>query len=94
LHNIGGFLCRKYKEAIKGVAESASAFDKLNETADPIMVATWEEQDRYAHSRRVTDPSAMDVFEVQLKRGEFLLPQQPPHKTDYIDQRQRGSNRS
>ncbi|KAG1787885.1 uncharacterized protein HD556DRAFT_1312463 [Suillus plorans] len=33
------FLCQKYKEAIKGVTESASAFDKLNETADPIMVA-------------------------------------------------------
>ncbi|KAG1889757.1 uncharacterized protein F5891DRAFT_987250 [Suillus fuscotomentosus] len=67
--DIGSFLCRKYKEAMKGVAESASAFDKLNETADPIMIATWEEQDRYAHSCRVADPSAMDVFEVQLKRA-------------------------
>jgi hypothetical protein len=79
---------------MKGVAESASAFDKLNETADPIMIATWEEQDRYAHSCRVADPSAMDVFEVQLKRGEFLLPQLPPHKTDCMDQHQLGSSRS
>ncbi|KAG2058431.1 hypothetical protein BDR06DRAFT_980321 [Suillus hirtellus] len=66
---MSSFLCRKYKEAIKGVTESASAFDKLNDTADPIMVAKWEEQDRYAHSCRVADPSAMDVFEVQLKRA-------------------------
>ncbi|KAG1895091.1 uncharacterized protein F5891DRAFT_1194606 [Suillus fuscotomentosus] len=66
---IRGFLCRKYKEAIKGITESASAFDKLNDTTDPIMVAKWEEQDRYAHSCRVADPSAMDVFEVQLKRA-------------------------
>ncbi|KAG2099268.1 uncharacterized protein F5147DRAFT_747293 [Suillus discolor] len=68
---MSSFLCRKYKEAMKGVAESASAFDKLNETADPIMIATWEEQDQYAHSCRVADPSAMDVFEVQLKRGRL-----------------------
>ncbi|KAG2049430.1 hypothetical protein BDR06DRAFT_984372 [Suillus hirtellus] len=47
---MSSFLCQKYKEAMKGVAESASAFDKLNETTDPIMIATWEEQDRYAHS--------------------------------------------
>ncbi|KAG1893413.1 uncharacterized protein F5891DRAFT_1196459 [Suillus fuscotomentosus] len=66
---MSSFLCQKYKEAMKGVAESASAFDKLNETADPIMIATWEEQDRYAHSCRVADPSVMDVFEVQLKRA-------------------------
>ncbi|KAG1786180.1 hypothetical protein EV424DRAFT_1356792 [Suillus variegatus] len=37
------------------------------------MVATWEEQDRYAHSCRVADPSAMDVFEVQLKREEMQI---------------------
>ncbi|KAG2100186.1 uncharacterized protein F5147DRAFT_582246, partial [Suillus discolor] len=66
---MSGFLCQKYKEAIKGVAESAAAFDKLNETADPNMVTTWQEQDRNAHSCRVADPSAMDIFEVQLKRG-------------------------
>ncbi|KAG1900018.1 uncharacterized protein F5891DRAFT_980633 [Suillus fuscotomentosus] len=63
------FFAGNIRKLLKGVAESASAFDKLNETTDPIMIATWEEQDRYAHSCRVADPSAMDVFEVQLKRA-------------------------
>ncbi|KAG1813484.1 hypothetical protein DFJ58DRAFT_850669 [Suillus subalutaceus] len=58
---------KMYKEAMKGVTESTAAFEKLNNTADPDMVAKWEEQDRHAHSCRVTDPSAMDIFKVQLR---------------------------
>ncbi|KAG2057253.1 hypothetical protein BDR06DRAFT_969458 [Suillus hirtellus] len=65
----GSFLCQKYKEAMKGITESASAFDKLKEIANPIMVATWEEQDRYAHSCQVANPLVMDACEVQLKRA-------------------------
>ncbi|KAG1868406.1 hypothetical protein F4604DRAFT_1584764, partial [Suillus subluteus] len=67
--HMSGFLCQKYKEAIKGVAESIDAFDKLNEATDPDMVAQWEEQDQHAHSRRVADPSAMDILEVQLRKA-------------------------
>lgn len=55
---------------MKGVSESMAAFEKLNETADPVMVETWEEQDLEAQISRTSDPSAMDVFDVQLRKGQ------------------------
>jgi vacuolar-type H+-ATPase subunit I/STV1 len=55
---------------VKGVSESMTAFEKLNETADSAMVEAWVEQDREAQLHRSTDPSAMDIFDVQLQKGE------------------------
>ncbi|KAG1882030.1 hypothetical protein C8R48DRAFT_767001 [Suillus tomentosus] len=66
---MSGFLCRKYREAVKGVSESMTAFEKLNETADSAMVEAWVEQDREAQLHRSTDPSAMDIFDVQLQKA-------------------------
>lgn len=54
---------------MKGVAESAAAFKKLNETADAVKVSEWEEQERQAQQRRTTNPKVMDIYEVQLQRG-------------------------
>ncbi|KAG2095275.1 uncharacterized protein F5147DRAFT_747748 [Suillus discolor] len=66
---MSGFLCRKYREAVKGVSKSTAAFQKLHDAADPTIVEKWEEQDRQAQIRRLADPSAMDVFDVQLQKA-------------------------
>ncbi|KAG2108071.1 uncharacterized protein F5147DRAFT_745887 [Suillus discolor] len=59
-------LCRKYKEAMKGVADSNMAFERLDETANANKVKDWEAQERLAHERQHHDPTAMDIYEVQL----------------------------
>lgn len=51
---------------MKEVSESMTAFEKLNDTVDPAMVEAWVEQDREAQLHRNMDPSAMDIFDVQL----------------------------
>ncbi|KAG1901134.1 uncharacterized protein F5891DRAFT_979687 [Suillus fuscotomentosus] len=63
------FLCRKYKEAKRGAAESSEAFNKLNETADPDMVTEWHEQETAANASRAEDPLSMDIYEVQLEKA-------------------------
>ncbi|KAG1845595.1 hypothetical protein C8R48DRAFT_750720 [Suillus tomentosus] len=62
-------LCRKYKEAMKGVADSNMAFERLDESADADKVKDWEAQERLAHARRRHDPTAMDIYEVQLRKA-------------------------
>ncbi|KAG1832498.1 hypothetical protein EV424DRAFT_1342450 [Suillus variegatus] len=62
-------LCRKYKEAMKGVTDSNMAFEWLDESADADKVKDWEAQERLAHERRRHDPTAMDIYEVQLHKA-------------------------
>ncbi|KAG1788809.1 hypothetical protein EV424DRAFT_1355962 [Suillus variegatus] len=62
-------LCRKFRQAVTGVAESTAAFKKLNETADAAKVTEWEEQERHAQQHRTINPKAMDIYEVQLQRA-------------------------
>ncbi|KAG2085894.1 uncharacterized protein F5147DRAFT_659371 [Suillus discolor] len=65
----GKSLCRKYKEAMKGVADSNMAFEQLDETADADKVKDWEAQERLAHEQQRHDPTAMDIYEVQLRKA-------------------------
>jgi hypothetical protein len=60
---------------VKGVAESTAAFQKLHESADAAKVIEWEEQERLAQQRRTMNPKAMDIYEVQLRRGmsQYLI---------------------
>ncbi|KAG1787299.1 uncharacterized protein HD556DRAFT_1247044, partial [Suillus plorans] len=62
-------LCRKYKEAMKGVADSNMAFERLDESANADKVKDWEAQERLAHERWRHDPTAMDIYEVQLRKA-------------------------
>ncbi|KAG1889098.1 uncharacterized protein F5891DRAFT_987476 [Suillus fuscotomentosus] len=48
-------LCKKYNQA-------------LAETADPGKVREWESQERLVHQRCRRDPTAMDIYEVQLQK--------------------------
>ncbi|KAG1717408.1 hypothetical protein EDB19DRAFT_1653793, partial [Suillus lakei] len=59
----------KFRQAVKGVAESTTAFQKLNESTDAAKVIEWEEQERLAQQRHTVNPKAMDIYEVQLCRG-------------------------
>ncbi|KAG1779886.1 hypothetical protein EV702DRAFT_1043277 [Suillus placidus] len=54
---MGLFLSRKYKEAKQGVIEN------------PDMVDQWEIQERTAQASRINDPSALDVYDIQLHKG-------------------------
>ncbi|KAG2094649.1 uncharacterized protein F5147DRAFT_657123 [Suillus discolor] len=62
------FLCRKFKEAARGAAESKMSFQNLNETAHPDMVILWEAEEALAHANRLEDPTAMDIYEVRLEK--------------------------
>ncbi|KAG2347673.1 hypothetical protein BDR05DRAFT_849547, partial [Suillus weaverae] len=63
------FLCRKFKEAARGAAESKISFQNLNETAHPDMVILWEAEEALAHANRLEDATAMDIYEVQLEKA-------------------------
>ncbi|KAG1839869.1 hypothetical protein C8R48DRAFT_621358, partial [Suillus tomentosus] len=62
-------LCKKYNKAVRGTADSKLAFEMLDETADPVKVREWEAQERAAHQRHRRDPTAMDIYEVQLQKA-------------------------
>ncbi|KAG1906159.1 uncharacterized protein F5891DRAFT_1125607 [Suillus fuscotomentosus] len=61
-------LCKKYNQAVRGAADSRLVFEKLAETADPGKVREWESQERLVHQRCRRDPTAMDIYEVQLQK--------------------------
>ncbi|KAG1894778.1 uncharacterized protein F5891DRAFT_984797 [Suillus fuscotomentosus] len=65
------FLCRKFKEAVQGAAESTLSFQNLNKTVQPAMVILWEAEEAVAQANRLDDPTAMDIYEVQLEKGKF-----------------------
>ncbi|KAG2150343.1 uncharacterized protein EDB93DRAFT_1103558 [Suillus bovinus] len=58
------FLCRKFKEAVKGAAESTLSFQNFNKTVQPVMVILWEAEEALAQANRLEDPTAMDIYEV------------------------------
>ncbi|KAG2056184.1 hypothetical protein BDR06DRAFT_862945, partial [Suillus hirtellus] len=57
------FLCRKFKEAVQGAAESTLSFQNLNKTVQPAMVILWEAEEALAQANRLEDPTAMDIYE-------------------------------
>ncbi|KAG1837563.1 hypothetical protein DFJ58DRAFT_846405 [Suillus subalutaceus] len=64
------FLCRKFKEAARGAAESKLSFQNINEMAHPDMVILWEAEEALAQANRLEDPAAMDIYEVRLEKGK------------------------
>ncbi|KAG1859310.1 hypothetical protein DFJ58DRAFT_840183 [Suillus subalutaceus] len=64
----GKALCRKFRQVVKGVADSKVAFEKLDQTADANQVREWEQQEKLAQQRHATDPKAMDIYEVRLQK--------------------------
>lgn len=62
-------LCRKYKLARNGILESGKAFDRLDEAAPLHLKTEWLARERIAQSGRLNDPSAMDEYEINIKKG-------------------------
>jgi hypothetical protein len=54
---------------VQGVRDSQYAFDRLSETADDDTLVKWEAEAAAAQFDRHDNPSAMDIYEVQLTKG-------------------------
>lgn len=54
---------------MQGVRDSRYAFDRLSETADDDTLVKWEAEAAAAQDDRLENPSAMDIYEVQLTKG-------------------------
>ncbi|KAG2096761.1 uncharacterized protein F5147DRAFT_656558 [Suillus discolor] len=66
-------LCKNYNQAVRGATDSRLVFEKLAKTADPGKVQEWEVQERLAHQCRRRDPTAMDIYEVQLQKEGLTI---------------------
>ncbi|KAG2065980.1 hypothetical protein BDR04DRAFT_1145124 [Suillus decipiens] len=64
-------LCRKYKLAKNGIAESGRAFDRLDEAAPSHLKTEWLAQERVAQSSRIRDPAEMDLYDINIKKGQI-----------------------
>ncbi|KAG1904482.1 uncharacterized protein F5891DRAFT_1183902 [Suillus fuscotomentosus] len=62
-------LCQKYKLARNGISESGKAFDRLDEAAPSHLKTEWLARERIAQSSRLNDPSAMDKYEINIKKA-------------------------
>jgi hypothetical protein len=65
----GRTLCRKYKEAIRGVAASKMAFAQLDATANRQNTSKWQHEEDRAQLARLTSPAALDIYDVQMEKG-------------------------
>ncbi|KAG1743982.1 uncharacterized protein EDB91DRAFT_1080812 [Suillus paluster] len=65
----------KYKQAKNGIAESGKAFDRLNKAAPANLKTDWLASERIAQSDRIQDPAAMDIYEINIKKGKITLSQ-------------------
>lgn len=54
---------------MQGVRDSRYAFDRLSETTDDDTLVKWEAEAAAAQDDRLENPSAMDIYEVQLTKG-------------------------
>lgn len=63
-------LTRKLKIAKSSSASAAAAFNDLDASVSDEQRELWQKQEKKALERRVTDPSSMDIFELQLRKGE------------------------
>jgi hypothetical protein len=82
-------LCCKFKQAMNGTAKSKKAFDRLDEAASANLQTEWLASERIAQSNRINDPAAMDVYEINIKKGQltssashskFMFPSAPSKK--------------
>ncbi|KAG2063629.1 hypothetical protein BDR04DRAFT_1123129 [Suillus decipiens] len=62
-------LCRKYKLAKNGIAESGRAFDRLDEAAPGHLKTEWLAEERVTQSSRIRDPAVMDLYDINIKKA-------------------------
>ncbi|KAI6002551.1 hypothetical protein EDC04DRAFT_2611815 [Pisolithus marmoratus] len=62
-------LSRKLKTAWASAVLAQEAFERFSKAITPMQQACWSKQEEAALLHHVDDPSVMDVFEIQLKKG-------------------------
>ncbi|KAF8431530.1 hypothetical protein L210DRAFT_3507864 [Boletus edulis BED1] len=65
-------LARKLRKANRSAATAATAFTDLDSTVSPEQRKMWESEERVAQETRITDPSAMDIFDVRLEKAPTI----------------------
>ncbi|KIM70529.1 hypothetical protein SCLCIDRAFT_18643 [Scleroderma citrinum Foug A] len=65
-------LNRKLKAAHQHLVSSSDAFANLDATVPGDLREMWKEQERKALAERLSNPKAMDIFEVQLKKAPSI----------------------
>jgi len=55
------------------MSESGKAFDRLDEAAPANFKTEWLAKERITQSSRIQDPVAMDVYEINIKKGKVTF---------------------
>ncbi|KAI6011176.1 hypothetical protein EDC04DRAFT_2609989 [Pisolithus marmoratus] len=62
-------LLQKLKAVRASVVLAQESFDRLDVAVMPAQQMIWKKQEEAAMNEHICDPSVMDTFEIQLKRG-------------------------
>jgi hypothetical protein len=65
-------LCQKYKNAVESAKESHTDFKHINDSADPVMVQKWSQEEAEAQRNRDDQEDAMDIFDLRISKGMFV----------------------
>ncbi|KAF8273372.1 hypothetical protein EI94DRAFT_1696667 [Lactarius quietus] len=62
-------LSTRYRKALSGAIASFAAFESINASANPAHVATWTAEEMLAQQKQADDVTAMDIYDIKLKRS-------------------------
>jgi hypothetical protein len=62
-------ICKLYSKAIIHLEAATGEYQALNSTCDVDLLKKWRQQEESAMQHRVTDVTAMDIYDVQKKKG-------------------------
>jgi hypothetical protein len=66
-------LYKKKAEAKKSAKESQEDFAALNDSADPVLIKAWSEQEAEAQANRNHDEESMDIYDIKIEKGDLLF---------------------
>ncbi|KAF8266490.1 hypothetical protein EI94DRAFT_1701677 [Lactarius quietus] len=81
LIDIVNALSTRYRRALSGAIASFVAFESINALATPAHVATWTAEEMLAQQKRADDVTAMDIYDIKLKRSSPI----PCRNTPRVD---------
>ena len=67
-------LTRKLRVARRSSASASASFNALDASITDMQRQVWETQEKNAFRKQMTNPSAMDIFELQLEKGLWDMP--------------------
>lgn len=66
-------MAEKFKKARKSGNQARKDFNEIDDAIDPATRERWEQQEHRAMTRRLRDPSAMDVFRMKSNKGGLRI---------------------